>query len=121
MKTLICSGLASVLFAAAPALDDHGARESVIDHRQHQLERRITEGWQSGELSPREFRRLQHALHEINQAEHFYRSDGHLSRRERDTLHARLDQLTTEVYVQKHDGERRYGSYNQGHRFESRH
>ena len=120
MKKLLGAALAALVVSAAPAYADHD-RDSGVESRQHQLERRVEHGWRSGELTPREYRRLQHELREIARAEHYFRSDGRLSRRERDQLHARLDELSRAVYVQRHDSERRYGSYNYRHHADTRH
>ena len=112
MKNLIGAGLAALLFGAAPAMADHNHRDTGINERQHRIERRIEQGWRSGELTPREFHRLQHEAREIGALEYHFRADGRLSGRERDELNARLDHLSREVYRQKHDGQRHYGSYN---------
>ena len=110
MKTWM-SALA-LLAATAPAMAAHDFRDGGVSERQHRLERRIEQGWRSGELTRGEYARLQQGLREIDRAEHHYSADGRLSRRERDELYARLDHLAREVYRQRHDGERRHGFYN---------
>ncbi len=112
MKKLIGASMAVLLFGAMPAIADHGQRDAGVHERQHRIEQRIEQGVRTGELSPREFHRLQHELREIQRTEYYFRADGHFSGREREELHARLDHLSRDVYRQKHDGERRYGSYN---------
>ena len=116
MKTWISA--VALLAATTPAIAAHDFRDSGINERQHRLERRIEQGWRSGDLTPGEYRRLQAGLSEVERAERYYASDGHLSRSERDELHARLDHLSREIYRQRHDGERQHGFYNGGHRFE---
>lgn len=111
MKKLIGAGMAVLLFGASPAIADHGHRGAGVNERQQRIEQRIGQGVRSGELSPREFHRLQHELREIQRAEHHFRADGRFSRHEREELHARLDDLSRDVYRQKHDGERRYRSH----------
>ena len=105
-------GALALLAATAPAMAAHDFRDAGVNERQHRLERRIEQGWHSGELTRGEYARLQHRLHEIGRAEHYFASDGRLTRRERDELHARLDNLAREVYRQRNDGERRHGFYN---------
>jgi hypothetical protein len=112
MKNIIGAALALLLLNAGPALADHGQRDAGVDERQHRLEQRIEHGARSGELTPREFYRLHHELREIHRAEYYFRADGRLSGHEREELHARLDGLSRDIYRQKHDGQRRHGSYN---------
>ena len=113
MKRTIHAGLVALLMSAAPAFADHGFGDPRIDERQIRLEQRLEQGWRSGELTRREYRRLQYELREIGRAERFFLSDGYLSPRERGELHARLEALSREIYLERHDVERRYGSYNQ--------
>jgi len=119
MKTVIGFGLAALplftLLAAAPAFANPGARDASIDQRQHTLVQRIEQGRHSGELTPREYQRLVGEAREINRVEHYFRSDGRLSPRERGDLNARLDHLERVVYREKHDGERVSGFYNRGY------
>ena len=110
MKTLI--GAILLAAAALPALADHNVRNSGINGRQQNLEQRMHEGWRSGELTRREYRGLRHELWLIERDEHAFRADGHLSPHERQYLHARLDNLSREVFHRKHDGERRHADYN---------
>ena len=112
MKRLISAGFIALMATAAPALANDRPRDLSIDQRQHLLWQRIEQGWQHGELTRREYRQLRHDSREIERAQHYFASDGHLSRRERNDLHARLDHLAREVYREKHDSQRRYGSYN---------
>ena len=112
MKRYMCAGLVAVLSAAAPAFANHGNPEAGLSDREHRLERRIEQGWHSGELSRREYRRLSHELRDIARAERYFRSDGFLSGREVRELHARLDDLSREIHRERRDFERRAGPYN---------
>jgi len=113
VKKLVRTGLIVVLTAAAPAMATHGGeRDRGLNERQHRLEQRIEQGWRSGELTPREYRRLRDAVHGIDRTERVFWSDGYLSPRERSALHARLDRLSREIYREKQDIERRHGTYN---------
>ena len=115
MKALIAAGLVAVLTAATPALANHDQRDAGINERQSQLAQRIERGWRAGELTPHEYRRLVHEAREIERAEHFYRSDGRLSPRERSYLQARLEHLARAIHHERRDVEQRHGSYNYGH------
>jgi hypothetical protein len=115
VKRFVRTGLIVLLTAAAPAMANHSGRDPGIDEWQHRLESRIEQGWRSGELTRREYRRLRWVMRDIERAERVYWSDGYLSPRERSELHARLDWLAREIYRQKHDIERRHESYNHGY------
>lgn len=115
MKALIGAGLIAVLSAAAPAMANPGQRDAGINERQARLEQRIEQGFRAGQLTRYEHRRLVHEAREIQRAEHFFRSDGHLSARERSELHARLDHLSRAIHDERRDVERRTGSYNYDH------
>ena len=107
-KSVVGAAFALLMSAAGPGVASHGG-DPGIDQRQHRLERRIEQGWRSGELTRREYRRLQHEARDIERMEHFFRSDGWLSPRDRHELHARLDHLAREIYREKHDSEHRSG------------
>jgi hypothetical protein len=111
MKTLI--GAIILTVTTWPAFAQHDVRHSEIDARQQQLERRIENGWRSGDLSRPEYRQLRRELRLLERDQHAFLVDGHLSPRERDHLHARLDELSRVVFAQRRDGERRYGHYNE--------
>jgi hypothetical protein len=116
MKKLL--GAIALLTVTAPALAAHDFRDAGVSQRQHQLDRRIEQGWRAGELTRGEYRRLQRALREIDRVEHHFSADGRLSPRERHELHARLDDLAREIYRQKRDVERGHGFYNGDYRAE---
>ena len=120
MKTIIGAGLIALLSAAAPAMASPGERDSGINERQARLEQRIEQGWRRGELTRQEFGRLQNEMREIDRAERYFWSDGRLTARERGDLNARLDHVSRLIQVERHDGEKRYGSYNQDYRADRR-
>jgi hypothetical protein len=120
MKKLIGTGLA-LFVCSASAMANHGPRDASVNQRQHLVEQRIEQGFRGGELTRREYRRLQYEAREIGRTEHVFLADGRLSQRERSELHARLDHLAREVYREKHDGERRHESYNRDHHADRRH
>ncbi len=112
MKALLGLSIAALLSLAAPVMANPTWSDPGIDQRQERLAQRIERGWRSGELSPPEYRRLRQELRDIARDEHHFVADGRLSVRERDHLHARLGHLARAVEVQRHDVDRRYGSYN---------
>ena len=112
MKALIGLSITALLAVSAPAMANPGWSDPGVDQRQERLGHRIESGWRSGELSPPEYRRLRQELRDIARDEHHFVADGRLSPRERDHLHARLDHLSRVLQAERHDVDRRYGSYN---------
>jgi hypothetical protein len=108
MKRLTLSLLAAsaalvVLPAAAQA-----APWMSINERQANLEQRIDQGVQSGQLTRQEAYRLRTEFRHLNRLEARYRrSGGHLDWRERADLDRRFDRLSSQVRFQKHDYQRR--------------
>ena len=84
------------------------------------LEQRIEQGWRRGELTRPEVGRLQNEMREIRSGGRYFWSDGRLTPRERGDLNARLDHVSRLIQVERHDGERRNGSYNHDYRADRR-
>ena len=118
MKTFIAA--IALIASTAPAIASARGYDASIDQRQQQLERRIQQGWRSGELTRPEYARLHREMRDIERNERAFASDGHLSRREREHLHARLDIVARDVYRQKHEVDRRGGFYNGDYRADRR-
>jgi hypothetical protein len=112
MKALIALSITAMLAASAPALANPRWSDPGVDERQERIAYRIEQGRRAGELSPPEYRRLRQVLREIARDEHHFMADGRLTPRERDHLHARLDHLSRAVQAERHDVDRRHGSYN---------
>ncbi|MEE4376711.1 MAG: hypothetical protein V2J55_04250 [Candidatus Competibacteraceae bacterium] len=75
-----------------------------VNHRQHNQQHRIWQGVRSGELTGREFRRLQVEQRAIRHKERVFKSDGQLTGWERANLHRGLNRAGRDIYRQKHDG-----------------
>jgi hypothetical protein len=107
-KTMAGGGLLAALIAVAvPYAAEAQAHERGVNARQHQQQHRINEGLRQGELTRREYGRLQHEAAQIRREERAYRADGHLSRGERRELHRELDDLSRDIRRERHDGEHR--------------
>lgn len=109
MRNLIlaASALAATLVAAAPA-----QAQSYDRYRDWRQEQRIHDGWRHGQISPREYYRLQREQARIDR--YHWRSrhdDGRLSWRERERLAALRDRASRDIYRDRHDGRGYYGSY----------
>jgi hypothetical protein len=110
MKRILLSVAAvSAVLAATPMAASAGPWEP-ISQREVNLDRRIDQGVRSGELTRPEAHRLRAELNDLARLEADYRhSNFGLSPAERRDLERRFDQLSAQVYAQKHDGQvRRY-------------
>jgi hypothetical protein len=90
--------------AAAPA---GSAATPGVDQRQQRQERRIDQGQASGQLTPREARRLEREQKGIARAEHRAQADGTVTARERARLHHQQNQASRDIRRQKHDRQHR--------------
>jgi len=75
-----------------------------IDRRQQRQEKRIQQGQASGQLTPREARRLQMEQGRIRGAEGRMRADGNLNPPERARLNAMQQKSSQDIYRQRHNG-----------------
>ncbi len=82
-------------------------RDLGVNRHQHRQAHRIRQGVRSGELTPEETRVLAQEQRAIRQGERAYKFDGKLTREERKDLHQDLNQASTNIYREKHDGEKR--------------
>jgi hypothetical protein len=74
-----------------------------IQQRMQNQERRIQQGVNSGQLTPKEAGRLQAREAKIKQDEARMKSDGQLTAKERKKLNKELDNASDRIYKQKHD------------------
>jgi len=103
MKSLCAVTLTLLALTAAATAASAGR---ISDHRDSQL-RQIEAGRESGMLTWREGRKLRREQAAIARAEYGMRSDGHLSRREREILRVMQDDAQARIVHEKHDGWRR--------------
>lgn len=82
-------------------------RDPGVNARQANQTGRIAQGVSSGELTHAEAQELRTERRDIRQLEHEYKSDGALTRDERQDLHQELSQQSREIYEEKHDDEER--------------
>lgn len=97
-----------VIFSSLPAWAA-GPYGSYIDRRQMNQQHRIYQGYQSGRLTPGEFRRLEHQQGRIRLAEARMRADGHLDRYERARLNRMQTHANRDIYRYNHNN--RYNNY----------
>jgi hypothetical protein len=100
-----CLAAASLTTWAQP----HPAATPGIDQRQANQERRIEQGVASGELTPRETKRLEKEQVAIKRAENRAKADGVVTPKERRHLQKMQDRASQDIYRQKHDRQRTHG------------
>jgi hypothetical protein len=74
-----------------------------LDQRQINQEHRIYQGVHSGQLTPGEFRRLEHQQARINHTEARMMADGHLDRHERARLNRMENRSSRDIYRYRHN------------------
>ncbi len=78
-----------------------------INARERRQQKRIAEGIENGSLTPREAARLEKNEAEVRRIEARLRENG-LKPQERARLEHRLNELSQQIYRQKHDGQHGY-------------
>ena len=102
---LAISALTITAVLSAPA--QAGTRDSRVNHRQHHQHERIAQGVKSGELTRNEATDLRGDQKEIRAEEKTFKSDGQLTKDERQELHQDQNAASKEIYAEKHDEQER--------------
>lgn len=84
-----------------------GTRDPRVNHREHNQHQRIVQGVKSGELTHTEAKDLRGDQKNIHQEEKAFKSDGKLSKDERQELHQDQSAANKEINQEKHDAEQR--------------
>ena len=79
------------------------ASAGYFKDRHHKQKYRIQRGIASGQITPREAKKLFRDQRKIRQLRRHYLSDGELSRRERKVLKKRVDRASKRIYRYKHN------------------
>lgn len=95
-RGLLC--IATLLPALALAQATPG-----VDQRQANQERRIQQGVQSGQLTPREAARLERGQDRVERMEEKAKADGKVTPEERRRLKRTQDRQSEAIYREKHD------------------
>jgi hypothetical protein len=77
-----------------------------VDQREANQERRIRQGVNSGQLTPREANRLENQQDRIDRAEDRARADGKVTAQERARLNGMQDRASRDIAREKHDRQR---------------
>jgi methionine-rich copper-binding protein CopC len=103
--------LASTLVIAPAAMiaqttPTPGAHDYNINQRKVDQQDRIANGVKNGQLTAGQTSRLEHQEAGINKEEHGMRAqdNGHLTKQDRQTIHAQQNQESRRIYRDKHDG-----------------
>lgn len=110
MKTTISLLLASLTIIAGQAYAEQGARhhrprDPGVNQRQHNQQHRIQQGVRSGQLTKEETQALRSERKAIHQKERAYKADGTLTKEERKDLHQDMNDLSKDIYQEKHDAD----------------
>lgn len=112
MKKLLSLAIASLVLVSAqsfaePRQRPHHPRDPGVNQRQNVQQHRIKQGVRSGELTRQETGSLLQERRGIRQDERAYKADGQLTRDERKDLHQDLNDLSKDIYNDKHDDDKR--------------
>lgn len=72
-----------------------------VDWRQENQQRRINEGVQNGSLAPWEIERLERGQRRVERREHYFKSDGVVTRAERRSLNRAQNRQSRRIYRRK--------------------
>jgi hypothetical protein len=97
---------AAAVFSVFFAVTAYGqTNDPMVRKREQRQEKRIDQGVQSGELTPREAGRLEREQARIKQDEERMKADGKLTPQERRKLRREQNRASRHVYREKHDAQ----------------
>ena len=85
------------------------SHDPKVNARQRAQHERTQQGVRSGELTRNEAKSLQQEEKSLREEERAYKSDGKLTSAERKDLHQDANQISKDIYREKHDDEVRPG------------
>lgn len=103
MRTKLCVLLLTLAFAA-PAFA--GPATPGLDQREARMEKRIDQGAASGQLTPKEQRKLERREAKLERDEARAKADGKVTPQERRRLNREADRESRDIRRQKHDKQR---------------
>lgn len=107
MNRILLSIIGATLMTALAAPAMAGTRDPGVNARQHNQHARIAQGVKSGELTRGEAKDLRGDQKDIRQEERAFKSDGKITKDERQELHQDQNAASKEIYQEKHDGQER--------------
>jgi hypothetical protein len=91
---------------ASEAPNSPATAAPVVDQRQERQQQRIDQGVATGQVTPREARRLEREQGRIERHETRAKADGTVTPRERKALSREQNRASRDIYNQKHDRQR---------------
>jgi hypothetical protein len=107
MNKLLLSIMVVLVSAAFTTTAMAGTKDHRVNKHQHNQHKRIAQGVKSGELTKGEAKDLRGDQKEIRQEEREFKSDGNLTKDERQELHQDQHAASKEIYQEKHDEQER--------------
>ena len=106
-KSLLSTGLiASVILLTQTSAFAHHNFEQKIQNRQHKQSQRIEKGFNQGQLTYQEIKRLIHKQFKFERLSQNFLEDGYYNQRERKILRRKYDKLDGMIYRMKHNQQR---------------
>ena len=102
MKIKIFGGLLIAILAIA-SMAQAQTRTPVINHREHNQNRRINQGVRSGELTRNETRHLRGDERRISEQKHMAKAEGRMNYAERAHLRREENRTSRAIYRDKHN------------------
>lgn len=108
VMTIAASGAAwaQPVTPAQPATVANPTAMPRVEQREANQERRIQQGVQSGQLTPREAARLEREQGRVERAEQRAQADGKVTPQERARLNEMQNRASRDIYREKHDRQR---------------
>jgi hypothetical protein len=101
MKARILAAAVAALAFALPAAAQTATPR--VDQREANQQKRIDQGVQSGQLTPKEAARLEKGQAKVEKMEEKAKADGKVTKKERAALHHAQDKQSRHIAKQKHD------------------
>jgi hypothetical protein len=100
-STLVIAPAAMIAQTPTPGAHDYDIHQRKVDQQD-----RIANGVRNGRLTAGQTARLEHQEAGINKEERGMRTqdNGHLTKQDRQTIHAQQNQESRRIYRDKHDG-----------------
>jgi len=96
----VATTASAILFIGSLAVTEAG-----INQRQRRQQRRIYQGAKSGQLTGKEFNKLERGEAKIERDEFKARSDGNFTPKERAKINRELNHESRQIYKEKHDNQ----------------
>jgi hypothetical protein len=107
MKKILLLTTLLMAFSTMAAAQNPWRRTPGVNNRQGNQQQNIRQGWRSGELTYKEWAKLEKEQSQIRRMERNAKADGVVTFRERVRLNKEQNEARRHIYKQKHDGQDR--------------